>query len=264
MTAPYYQDDAVTLYLGDCIDTTVWTFADVLICDPPYGMSFQSRQRATRFDKIAGDDETNVRDLVIEMWGDKPAAVFGTWRVPRPANTRQVLVWHKRGAGPGMGDLSMAFGTCHEDVYLLGRWERHTKRRGSVITTDASPSTYTTKIGHPTPKPVGLMEILVEAAPLGVIADPFSGSGSTLLAARNLGRKAVGIEIDERYCEIIANRLDQMSLDFGCPPPLSHEMPTSGREIDDHGAPRHPPAEDWPALVDRDQRGPQDRRGAPR
>ena len=126
-----------------------------------------------------------------------------------------MLIWDKRGAGPGMGDLTTAFGTSHEEIYLIGHWPKSAARRGSVITTESSPSGLTTRIGHPTPKPVGLMEVLVAAAPRGVVADPFSGSGATLLAARNLGRKAIGVEIEERYCELIARRLDQMCLNFG-------------------------------------------------
>lgn len=212
---PYYQDDQVTLYHGDCLEVTEWLVADVLVTDPPYGMSFQSDHRADKFAKIAGDGTTEIRDQVLASWGSKPAAVFGTWRAERPNSVRQVLIWDKRGAGPGMGDVSLAFGSSHEEVYLIGRWERRSIRRGSVITTESSPSELTTRIGHPTPKPVGVMEILIAAAPDGTISDPFAGSGSTLVAARNLGRRAIGVELEERYCEIAARRLDQMCLDLG-------------------------------------------------
>lgn len=214
MNAPYYQDDSVTLYHGNCLEITEWLEADVLVTDPPYGMAFVS-SRTTQKRPVANDADPAVRDSALDAWGTKPAAVFGTWRVSKPFDARQVLIWDKRGAGPGMGDLSTAFGTSHEEIYLLGKWEKRSARRGSVIATMSSPSELTTRIGHPTPKPVGLMEILIAAAAPGVIADPFAGSGSTLVAARNLGRKAIGVELEEKYCELIAKRLDQMCIDFG-------------------------------------------------
>ena len=90
---PYYTDDMVTLYHGDCLEIDAWLDADVLVTDPPYGMAWQSghmymdRRVAERVKEygqrktVAGDDDTTVRDEVLARWGSKPAAVFGTWRV---------------------------------------------------------------------------------------------------------------------------------------------------------------------------------------
>lgn len=214
MTAPYYQDDHVTLFLGDCREITEWLSADVLVTDPPYGMAFQS-SRTTEKRPIDGDRDTSARDAVLAMWPrEKRWLMFGTWRVPRPIGTRQVLIWDKAGAGPGMGDLDLQFGTSHEEIYLGSSWTKMTTRRGSVIQTKSSPTALTQQIGHPTPKPVGLMALLIAASD-GIVADPFAGSGSTLVAAKAMGRKAIGVEIEERYCEIAAKRLAQDVLDFG-------------------------------------------------
>ena len=86
MSAPYYQDDQVTLYHGDCREITEWLTADVLVTDPPYGMAFQSRMgKGPKLDRIAGDEDTSVRDAVAALWGpDRPALMFGRWSVPAP------------------------------------------------------------------------------------------------------------------------------------------------------------------------------------
>ena len=92
----YYQDEYVTLYHGDCLkEHREWLDADVLVTDPPYGMSYVSNKSKHKgpSDKINGDDTPELRDASLSAWGnEKPALVFGTWRVPRPENTRHLLV----------------------------------------------------------------------------------------------------------------------------------------------------------------------------
>ena len=115
----------------------------------------------------------------------------------------------------------MPWGTSHEEIYVIGSgWDRElarVKRSGSVITTygvRGGSHGAENDTGHPTPKPVGLMEQLIQCTPPGVIADPFAGSGATLIAARNFGRRVIGVEIKEEYCEVIASRLQQSVLNI--------------------------------------------------
>ena len=219
---PYYEDDLVTLYHGDCREVTAWLEADVLVTDPPYGMAY--RDRLGRHEGIAGDEDTAVRDATLSTWGERPALVFGTWRVEKPASVKNVLIWDK-GTDLGMG-VSTPWGLSHEEVYVLGSWPALVPggriREGGIpsrvpsVLRVGKPNNASAHrvVDHPTPKPVGLMERLIDRCPPGTIADPFAGSGSTLLAAKNLGRRAIGVELEERYCEIAAKRLAQDTL-FG-------------------------------------------------
>jgi DNA modification methylase len=214
---PYYTDDLVTLYLGDCREVTDWLSADVLVTDPPYGMAYESNfNRDKRNVKIgrpvAGDQTTALRDEIIREWAGGPALVFGRWNCPRPAGVRHRLIWDK-GNTVGMGDLSMPWGPTDEEVYVLGSGFVG-PRESNVLRVQMLMSGDHRRPDHPTPKPVPLMERLIEKCRPGTIADPFAGSGSTLVAAKNLGRKAIGVELEERYCEIAARRLAQDVLDF--------------------------------------------------
>ena len=214
---PYYQDDYVTLYHADCLENTAWLEADVLVTDPPYGQSYKSNMdRGSRTDwheTLVGDDTTEARDQALTLWGNEKAAlVFGTWKVLKPNNTRQTVIWDKTPCG-FMGDLSIPFGTAHEEIYCLGRKGWTGTREASIVKAQMLMSGDSQRPNHPTPKPVGLMEKLLGKLE-GTIADPFAGSGATLLAARNLGRRVIGIEIEEKYCEIIANRLSQQTFQF--------------------------------------------------
>jgi len=218
MRAPYYQDDLVTLYHGDCLIESAWLTADVLVTDPPYGMNYtgfggrkgEPRQAAGRL-SVAGDGSATARDAALANWGDKPALVFGRWNIERPAGTRMRLIWDKSPCG-FMGDLKMPWGAAEEEIYVLGSGFIG-KREGNVIRAQTLMSNDKARPNHPTPKPIGLMEVLV-AKTVGVVADPFAGSGATLIATRNLGRKSIGVEMDERYCELIASRLQQQAFNF--------------------------------------------------
>lgn len=217
---PYYQDDLVTLFHGDCLEVTEWLQADVLVTDPPYGIAWKGITSGVNkgYEKhiggIAGDSDATARDDVLALWGDRSAIVFGSWRVDKPKNTQHRLIWHKKGQPPG--PLNAPFMTQDEEIYILGKGFVSTSPpMRSVISTEEHRPLAVKDAGHPTPKPVGLMEKLIERCPAGAIADPFAGSGATLLAARNLGRKVIAVELEEKYCEGMALRLSQQVFDLG-------------------------------------------------
>jgi site-specific DNA-methyltransferase (adenine-specific) len=215
---PYYADDLVTLYYGDCREITEWLSADVLVTDPPYGRNWRQGLLPghTRTEGgIRGDKDTSVRDGALALWGDRIAVVFGDLMLAPPRGTKQVLVYAKPRLS-GMTGTTAGWQRNAEAIYLLGPWPSGWGGRNSIIPTSekalSGANGLTRRYGHPHAKPVDVMETLIAACPAGVIADPFAGSGSTLVAARNLGRRCVGVELDEQYCERAALRLSQMVL----------------------------------------------------
>ena len=227
MSAPYYADDLVTLYHGDCREIREWLDAEVLVTDPPYGYRYRSnmggpgyRLAAQGPDVIAGDESLDVRDAVLAAWGSRPALVFGNWRCCPPQGTRTVLVWDK-GPGVGMGDLRIPWKPNHEQIYVLG--DGFSGRRTTGVLAGHRVVSWASKgRKHPNMKPVSLLVELLQKCPPGVVADPLTGSGSTLLAARQLGRRVIGVEIDEGYCEITARRLQDQALDLDVRDVVSH------------------------------------------
>lgn len=231
MTTPYYQDGTVTLYHGDCLTVPEWLEADVLVTDPPYGRNWRQgrlknrgggykSESAAATTGIANDSDTSVRDAALKKWGVvRPMIVFGDLMLAPPAGTKIVSAYAK----PADAGLRGAIGGVRRDleaVYLLGRWPSGIGGRSSLFRTAASNVGNPTGIvarsgGHPHAKPLDLLVQLLTMTPSGVIADPFAGSGSTLVAAKTLGRRAVGVEVEERYCELAARRLAQGVLDFG-------------------------------------------------
>lgn len=232
MTEPYYQDDLVTLYHGDCREITEWLAADVLVTDPPYGRDWKQgglsgarrpggnpQRKSDQRTGIRGDKDTMVRDAALEAWGaGRPVAAFGDLMLPPPIGTKHVLIYAKPADAGARGAVG-GFRRDVEAIYLMGHWEGPPiGGRSAVMRTGAplvgSPVGISSRSGgHPHAKPIDVLSELILRTE-GTIADPFAGSGSTLVAAKMLGRKAIGVEIEERYCEIAAQRLLQDSLPF--------------------------------------------------
>ncbi len=224
---PFYEDEYTTLYHGDLREIKEWLTADALCADPPYGRGWkQGSLHAWAPDRkddshqgIPGDKTTEVRDTMLQLWGqDRPAIVFGDLMIPPPAGTKQVLVYQKPFDAGRRGAIS-GYRRDLEAVYLLGKkWESGISTgRGSLLTTCVNMISggagLAGEYGHPHAKPLDVLEGLLRNLPPGsVIADPCAGSGTTLLAARNLGLRAIGVEVEEEYASRAAVHLAQQPL----------------------------------------------------
>lgn len=197
--SPYYQDDYCTIYHGDCLELLPGIEADCVVTDPPYG-----------FHKAVWD-ETFSLDWAEAAAQCAPvmALMPGVWNLPScPRHIgrleyRWTLVGYltngmTRGC-IGFGNWIPCLMYSAEGVSLFV--QDGDIKRFAVGTSD--------KPNHPSPKPLDFMEWVVSRTPGHTVLDPFMGSGTTLVAAKQLGRKAIGIEIEERYCEIAVQRLQQ-------------------------------------------------------
>jgi len=204
----YYQDDSVTIYHGDCreIVPTLGRF-DLLLTDPPYGVDFIGK--GTKHTRPGGgylSGDSNIGPDVVQtcLGSSKRAIVFPGIRLMR--NYPQ---WDDCGAvycpsGAGMGTWGFI---CFHPVLFYGP---RPKRKGMYPTGMQSFDTVG-QTEHPCEKPIQWIRWAIRLAGNDVltILDPFAGSGTTGRAAKDLGLKAVLIEIEERYCEIAANRMAQ-------------------------------------------------------
>lgn len=203
----------ITIYHGDILDDLdLLGQADVLVTDPPYGISYVTHQGRWAHRPIAGDASTEVRDAVLARWAPRPALVFGRWSEQKPPGTRQTLTWEKTLDRGGTGDLSLPWRRNTEEIYVVGKgFLAPTTARSAVLRFRAPVNTQPKH--HPTEKPTSLMRELLSVCPEEwVILDPFCGSGSTLRAAADMGRRAIGVEIDPAYVETALRRLGQRSL----------------------------------------------------
>lgn len=227
---PYYSENGITIYHGDCWDVLplLSDCADMMATDPPYGVNWQGKTRrnsATMFEVLKGDDGSiDVVDALglalkrVKRCGH--VYIFGKFDLSRlPLTQSCELIWDKE--IQSMGDLTVPWGSQHETItfatYEISKANREVGygalaarvRKGSVIRVQRVQGGAVTR--HPTEKPVLLMRQLIESSSVigDLVLDPFAGSGSTLKAAQMEGRRAIGIEIEERYCEVAAERLSE-------------------------------------------------------
>lgn len=227
---PYYEQDGITIYHGDCMEVLPALAAspvDLVLTDPPYGVSYVSNYRVAGHPMRAPIANDESLDVVAKAWplamdclaNDRHWYAFASPRKIGEAGGiysgfRHILAWDKGDMGT-VGDLACGFGEAWEAIFygMKGRRPLFGKRPRTVLRYDWSARWDPV---HPTVKPVDLLVRLIgHSTDVGeIVLDPFMGSGTTLRAAKDSGRRAIGIEIEERYCEAAANRLSQRVL-FG-------------------------------------------------
>lgn len=225
----YYEDDSVTLYHGDCREVLAGMAdqsVDCVITDPPYTERTHSKARTPErqgikaFDSITDADLTAIlSDLgrVTRGWVictlDYRHAVGFDITPPAGLKVQRLGVWVKTNPTPQLTGDRPAQGW--ESIAYMHRNDCRSKwNGGGAHGNHISP--IPPSAGHPTTKPLGMVRQWMQrfTDPGDVVLDPFAGSGTTLRAAVDEGRKAIGVELDERYCEVIAKRLAQGVLDF--------------------------------------------------
>lgn len=198
----YYQDSAVTIYHGDCRDILpLLEPVDLVLTDPPYGIDFTQRTTGV---KIVGDDKPFEPSL---LWGyGTKYILWGADNYFEKLTGGSWLVWLKRAvevaAPKTYADAELAWFSEKKPVRVIRNISDGCIREGAehgIVRL------------HPSQKPIAVMRWCIQqAGDANTILDPFMGSGTTLRAAKDLGRKAIGIEIEEKYCEIAAKRMSQM------------------------------------------------------
>ncbi len=207
MLTPYYEHGGITIYHGDCRDVLpdIWFGVDAIVSDPPYGMRWDGRVSSGPNSNsvtnakswsygvtVEGDDSP----FDPEPWlGFRHVVLWGSNHYARRLPVGSTLIWIKRhdaAFGSFLSDAEIAWMKGGHGVYCI-------KDVGYKTSEDRQ---------HPTQKPQTVMQWCVGKTN-GLVLDPYMGSGSTLLASRMLGRRSIGIEIEERYCEIAAKRLSQ-------------------------------------------------------
>jgi site-specific DNA-methyltransferase (adenine-specific) len=193
----------------------------LVLTDPPYGVTYQSNHRVGQGSAPITNDGTRLSLRLYRaivpllranhlLWFTRWDAWPDVWDIlGQSFPVKGLLVWDK--GHNGMGDLKH-WGCSYELIASAGTGQIVGSRDGSVLSFAPVPPS---RRVHPTEKPPALLSYLIGKLAAESVLDPFAGSGATLVAAKNLGRRAIGIEVEERYCELAAKRLEQETLDLG-------------------------------------------------
>lgn len=213
---PYYDHAGITIYNCDCRDILpTLSSVDLVLTDPPYGIrndgdysrftggpNSHGAASSRTHQPIVNDDKPFDPSFLLDS--GKHQIVWGWNNYPDKLPRGACLVWLKR--------YDEAFGSFLSDAELAWMSKGH----GVYCRRDLSNFAVANERVHPTQKPVSLMRWCLSFFPTAQsILDPFMGSGTTLVAAKELGRSCIGIELDERYCELAALRLQQEVMAFG-------------------------------------------------
>ncbi len=212
---PYYDKDGITIYNADCRQVLPFLPQfDLLLTDPPYGIGADNRKQVLSRENVA-----RAKDYGESNWDSKPperwlfdsiqsekSIVWGGNYFGLPSSSCW-LVWDKENGENDFADCELAWTNLSKAVRKFKwRWAGMLQEKGGSKKDIRQ---------HPTQKPEALMIwCLKQAGEVETILDPFMGSGTTLVAAKQEGKKAVGIELEETYCEIAVQRLAQNVL-FG-------------------------------------------------
>lgn len=215
---PYYQDNFVTIYHSDCRKILpLLEPVDLVLTDPPYGINAdveQNKRAGKKYGKAASHSVAYIQTewdvlpppaWIFELIREKSLKqiIWGGNFFPLPLS-RCWLVWDKETGDNKYADCEIAWSSLDNTIRKF-RW-----RWNGMLQEDMSKKEYRQ---HPTQKPLPLMKWCIGQVPEAkTILDPFMGSGTTLVAAKDLGLKAIGIEQEEKYCQIAVSRLRQESL----------------------------------------------------
>lgn len=252
---PYYEDEWVTLYHGDCLEVLPnLAGVDLIITSPPYNLGvttgggfghYKEGQKRGGQGKWGGTGRLGIdygahddampyeqyrdwqRRVLTLCWkslnqtgaiyyNHKPRVQAGTLWLPLDLNPelplRQIVIWARAG---GMNYAPTHYVPTHEWLMIFAKPDFRLKSKAASGVGDVWRIPQVPQPDHPAPFPISLPAAAIESTAPRLVVDPFAGSGTTLRAAKDAGVRAIGVELDERYCEIAARRLAQDVLDFG-------------------------------------------------